>query len=263
MEYKVLIATYNRFNLLVERSLPSVRAQTKPAYDVTIVNDGMPFSEAEIAIISQVLNPIPVTVVNTVGNRGAACAWNVGLERIYNSGKDYYIALLDDDDTWDSIHGEQCLECGKENNADIVISGLRMFDVLQNKFKSREIINSVERSDFLVQNPGWQGTNTFVKTQAFRSVGGFTKDLKSCNDRDLAIRLLNLPNIKIAFTKKFTATWYFQSHGDSLTSINNPAKKEGLVTFYKMYEHIMTPQEKDLFIERAWQFFKVDKKSFV
>lgn len=263
MEYVSLIATANRFDLLVERCLPSILAQTLLPQEVFIVNDGQLFTSEQQRVIDDLLSSIKFQVVNNTDNKGAASAWNLGLRKIYRSYEDVYIALLDDDDTWDSNHGEVCLKTGVKDRSDAVISGLRFFDVLKNEIKKRPLITNLDKNTFLTRNPGWQGSNTFVKESVFKSVGGFTEGLKSCNDRDLAFRILNLPDIKISYTNQFTATWYFYYVGNNLTSVNNPAKREGLITFFNMYKAEMTKEERNQFVERANRFFKVDRSEFI
>lgn len=263
MNYITLIATANRFDILISRSIPSVKEQTCATSEVIIVNDGKRFTQKQQDCISDLLAPIPCTIIQTNGNTGAASAWNLGLNEILEKDTDCYIAILDDDDTWDANHGELCLQTGINHQADIVISSLRMYDVLENTIKERPVITKLDKRQFLTGNPGWQGSNTFVKKSAFKQVGGFTDGLQSCNDRDLAYRLLSLNNIKVAFTNQFTATWYFNYWGDCLTSINNPAKREGLITFYKMYKNEMSEDEREQFIERANKFFKVERFAFI
>lgn len=263
MHYITLISTFNRFNLLIERSLRSVMNQQVSPCQIFIVNDGLAFTDKQLSLINKTLASIPSTIINTSGKSGAASAWNLGLKEIFKEDKDFYIAILDDDDTWDANHGELCLQTGINHQADIVISGLRLFDVLKNKIKERPVITKLDKRHFLTGNPGWQGSNTFVKKSAFKQVGGFTDGLQSCNDRDLAYRLLSLNNIKVAFTNQFTATWYFNYWGDCLTSINNPAKRAGLITFYTMYKSEMSDEERELFIERANKFFKVERAAFI
>ncbi len=263
MDFFVLVATSDRIDLLMERSLPSLIKQTAAPREVIIVNDGKPFTQGQKDCIIGLLAPIPCQILQTTGQTGAASAWNLGLKTMFKAAEDCYIAILDDDDSWDENHGELCLETGIRHQADVVISGLRLFDVLENQIKERPIITSLNKRQFLTGNPGWQGSNTFVKKSTLQRIGGFTDGLKSCNDRDLAYRLLSLNDIKVAYTNLFTATWYFNYFGDCLTSINNPAKREGLLAFYSMYKNEMTEEDRAQFIERANKFFKVERTLFI
>lgn len=263
MDYITLIATYNRFDLLISRCLSSIINQSTLPKEVIIVNDGQEFTTKQTNTINELLNSLPCSIINTIGNIGVASTWNLGLNKIFQTDSDCYIAILDDDDTWDANHGELCLKTGINHQADVVISGLRLFDVLKNKIKERPLITSIDKRQFLTGNPGWQGSNTFVKKSFFKQVGGFTDGLASCNDRDLAYRLLSVADIKVAFTKQFTATWHFNYWGNCLTSINNPAKRKGLLTFYNLYKNEMTIDERQQFIDRAKQFFKVERSAFI
>lgn len=262
MKYSSLTNTCNRFELLTKRSLPTIIDQTIVPTEIVIVNDGEKFSEDQIAALHNIANNVALKVIHTQGNQGAAIAWNTGLEYLYYRCDDFYIAILDDDDEWDTNHAEANLQAAQTNDADIVISGLRMYDELKGSYNQRVLINHVDYKTFLVRNPGWQGSNTFVKKSALEKINGFTPGLKSCNDRDLAIRLLLLPQIKLAYTNQFTATWHFYYIGNRLTSIDNNAKHDGLLQFWDLHNNKMSDEEKTSFFNHCERVFKVNREEF-
>lgn len=257
------MSTRNRFELLVNRSLKSVVNQSVLPDKIIIVNDGRLFSSDELSEIRHLLTNIYFIILNTKGGVGLASALNVGLEYLYQYNDDNYIAILDDDDCWDSCHGEVCLRTGYLNNANVVITGLRLYDAKSCSFKSRSLLSEVGKREFLIGNPGWQGSNTFVLKSAFKEVNGFTDGLLSCNDRDLAYRLLSLSSIKIAYTNQFTATWFINEDFYQLSNGKNPKKKKGLLQFWEMYKSIMTEKEKECFIERTNKLFNIETTIFI
>ncbi|MFC4455908.1 glycosyltransferase family 2 protein [Deinococcus sonorensis] len=90
----VVIPTYRRPDLLMERSLPSALAQTYPNLEVIVVQDGGPDPETE-ARLSALADP-RVRHVILEGNQGGATARNAGVQAAGGE----WIAFLDDDDAW-------------------------------------------------------------------------------------------------------------------------------------------------------------------
>ncbi|WP_219846443.1 hypothetical protein, partial [Burkholderia multivorans] len=157
---------------------------------------------------------------------------------------------------WDPDHLSQCERAGARGGADVVLSGLR---VMKDGVEiPRAPLSSVTVDDFLAGNPGWQGSNTFVKLEALMRVGGFTDGLPSTNDRDLAVRLLGLPDLKVAFTHRMTATWHIDSQADALSRPGSPEKRAGLLQFLAMHGHLMSPDVMTRFKARARDLFGVD-----
>jgi hypothetical protein len=112
------------------------------------------------------------------------------------------VALLDDDDEWTATIWRLAspARLNERPFAEVVISGLRI--VRGGIEIPRQPLAGVRVEDFLVGNPGWQGSNTFVTLDLFQRIGGFTVGLRSANDRDLAVRILDQPDVRIAFTNE-------------------------------------------------------------
>ncbi|MBY0113621.1 MAG: glycosyltransferase [Phycisphaerales bacterium] len=247
------MATKDRLRLLLDRSLPSVASQSRPPQMLLLVNDGVPFSSFEQSLIESAVSPIKVVIIPNARTPGAAGAWNTGLLRLSDEAFDGFVAMLDDDDEWDAEH-LQLNVATAATGQDIVVSGLRfLFD---GHPVSRPLITSLLADDFLVGNPGWQGSNTFVSIHALRDVGGFRDGLPSLNDRDLAYRLLQIPSIRVAFTGKWTATWHSCSQG-TLSSRRSPAKIAGLRRFWHIYGSAMSVQQSQAYFCRAKEYFGV------
>ena len=90
MTVSVVIPTFNRRPLL-ERALQSVLAQTVPAHEVIVVDDGSTDGTAEM-----VASQFPEVGLVRQKNRGVSAARNVGIRA--SAGE--WIALLDSDDEW-------------------------------------------------------------------------------------------------------------------------------------------------------------------
>lgn len=249
-----LIATVPRMDLLLGRALPSIARQTRPPASVFIVSDKTDISPPDAGLIRKELRGIPVHFLRNRTSPGAAGTWNTGILDIARHDADCYVAILDDDDEWDPDHLEACAAAlGTVNPADAVISGLR------GRHAAGEILRvppvSLTVDDFLVGNPGWQGSNTFIRLGTLLKAGLFTDGLASCNDRDLAIRVLSLLGVRMAFTGRFTATWHLGSSPDQLSLHGNEQKRAGLARFLQLHGHRMNSGARNAFFERAYKLF--------
>ncbi|MEZ4600758.1 MAG: glycosyltransferase [Syntrophotaleaceae bacterium] len=249
-----LVATKDRWELLTQRALPSIRSQTLSPDLVVLVNDGRPIEEDRLLELPKILGDIPIEIMPNKRSPGAAGAWNTGLRYLRNYGFDGYVAILDDDDEWDKDHIALNMFQARETGADLVVSGLRR--VASGKAKPRMLPTGLQDSDFLRGNPGLQGSNTFVSLSALERAGDFTDGLPSMNDRDLAVRLLR-SSIKVAYTKQWTATWH---HGVERQTLSSPRSREkvlGLQWFWRRYSCEMNDEEIAAYLDRAFKCFGV------
>ncbi|MFE8598744.1 glycosyltransferase family 2 protein [Archangium violaceum] len=252
-----LVATSNRWEPLTACALPSIRWQTRAVDQVVVVNDGEPFDAAQEAVLRRLLEPVPLVLLENQRVRGAAGAWNTGLQHLLASYREGYVALLDDDDTWDASHVAENLRAAERERADLVISGLRL--IIDGIARERALPRGLVARDFLVGNPGWQGSNTFVSRRLWAAVGGFRDGLQSLNDRDLAIRLLRVPEVRVSYTGVWTATWNLSTRGGTLSTPRAAAKISGLRWFWRLYGGEMSPQEAEAFFARARDLFAVQR----
>lgn len=256
----VLIATRDRFSLLLERSLTSVRNQRLRPETVVVVNDGSSFSDAERVAIADRIPSLDCHIIENARTPSAAGAWNTGLHELSTNRFRGFVALLDDDDEWDPDHLLLNLSTARRTGANVVVSGLRF--LFNGHRIDRPLIQSLSAEDFLVGNPGWQGSNTFVSFDLLKEVGGFRDGLQSLNDRDLAFRLLRSPRARKAFTGQWTATWHSRSEG-TLSARRSPAKISGLRWFWNLYGSEMSDIQAAAFFERAKNLFGVERCEIV
>lgn len=247
----VLIATCPRIDCLLETSLPSVVAQTRKPDVLVIVTDKQPLSEVEIARITQMLGSVGLVILENRFSQGAAGSWNTGIDYLSTHISSCFIAILDDDDYWDWHHLAKCEE--HSINAEVVISGINIVD--RHNIVTSNVPSKLSSEDFLIGNPGWQGSNTFISLELLNRAGRFTNGMISCNDRDLAIRVLDLsPSIK--FTNQATVYWTINRREDALSAKRSPQKLVGVCDFYNKYSNRMAQRQKDLFFNRIEHLFE-------
>lgn len=243
---------------LLCRAVSTVALQSRlPACMVIVFDRTFPPANT-LSQVERNCSAVTLTTLRNTGASGAAAAWNTGLRWLQHAGFQGYVAILDDDDEWDPDHLEWCLAASAEGSADVVISGLRV--VRDSVELPRAPLMSASRDDFLAGNPGWQGSNTFVKQSTLWRVGGFTEGMASTNDRDLAVRILGLSDISVAFTGRMTATWHIRTGSDALSRPGSAEKREGLLQFYAAHRALMTADVEARFMKRAKDVFGVDIK---
>lgn len=256
-----LIATRPREASLLGMSVPSISRQSDSLDALVIVSDRYSLTTSTEAALQALL---PRTCVHSIRNHrraGAAGAWNTGLTYIQKKWPDAYVAILDDDDTWDPDHIAACMDTASQWNwPDVVVSGLRMN--MAGTLVSRPPPMALNVDDFLAGNPGWQGSNTFAGIAPLMRAGGFTDTLTSCNDRDLAIRVLSLSDVRVAYTERFTATWNFNTSPDCLSQAG-PQKRDALRHFLVLHGHRMSAPVRERFLTRCMDLFGVSEADLV
>ncbi len=254
----VLIATRPRWQSLISVSLPSLLKQVWQPQEVVIVADSRPLSPMESAYVKEQLMGLHVTFLRNNGLAGAAGSWNTGLAHIRTKRPDAFVAILDDDDEWDEDHLQKCADIvGAANGTvDVVVSGLRVVKDGTEILRSAPLSLTVD--EFLIGNPGWQGSNTFARAETLRRAGDFTDGLQSLNDRDLAVRVLSLDDVHLRFTGRMTSTWHLGREPDTLSRADAPEKRRGLTQFLALHGHRMSPLVKAAFAERCRQLFSID-----
>lgn len=259
----VIIATsFNRTDLLFNRSLSSVLTQTYLPDYIVIVDDNLNENEFEIVAdkITQLNNPNIFCIRNfkTKHNSGTG-AWNSGIEFLQGKFDDLsrsYIAILDDDDEWDIAYLEKCanqIKTRETENTKAVFANLvrlhKDFEVKGNVNKENLTVGN-----FLIGNPGVQGSNMFFNLQSVLDTGGFDENLKSCTDRDLLIRFLQQNSVNnIAFINE-TLVYHYAQNENTVTN-NHLSKWAGLDGFYSKYLHLFSVETLAKSLERDEKFF--------
>ncbi|MGR5452887.1 glycosyltransferase family 2 protein [Vibrio alfacsensis] len=257
----VLIATTPRLSLLFEHALPSIINQTCQPKAVVLVSDTRSLDQNEVENLRSELKSIPLHVLVNSRASGAAGSWNTGINYIADHFPNSYFAIIDDDDIWQPEHLSSCLLNSEDGEADIVLSGINV--KIDNKTVTSNIPKDLKVSDFLVGNPGWQGSNTFIKTGLAARVGGFTDGLTSGNDKDFAIRVLESGLASIRYTNKATVDWMCNQSPDALSAPGSKQKLRGCAQFLKLHGEKMSRGEMDIYFERAAALFALSKSDIL
>jgi len=177
----VVIPTYDRA-ARVERAVASVLAQTRPADEVVVVDDGSTDGTAE-----RLRTAFPAVTVLGTENRGVSAARNHGIAR--TSGD--WIAFLDSDDEW----REEKLEAQLEALA--AAPGYRLCHCDEVWIRGGRRVNPRRVHE---KRGGWiyrhclprcaiSPSSAMVARTLFDEVGLFDESLPACEDYDLWLRV--------------------------------------------------------------------------
>lgn len=251
MNIGVIITTYHRPEKL-RRALESVASQIRPADAVFVVRE-----VDDMMASSIIAEHSAVEVVNSRG-QGLACAANSGFEALLShvisersEPPKWWMAMLDDDDWWESDHLSRC-----SIDVDFVITGLVRHDEGTPNGHRLTIPNRLHIDDFLVTNPGIQGSNLFVRLNCLLRAGGFDESLASTTDRDVMIRLIEANSLSIASTSTWTVHHDARDSG-RISDAGGERKKRGLSRFLEKHRGRMTDDQYQAFIERSLCVFGV------
>lgn len=252
-----LLASIPRLDSLRSLALPSIARQSKPPEHVVLVTDRQALSKRCTTELADTLAGLPLTVLNNTRPAGAAGSWNTGIDWIARHYSDPYVAILDDDDTWEEDHLALCDHHSAQGRAHVVLSGIRI--LRQARLVAALTPTHVCVDDFLRGNPGWQGSNTYIRLTTLRQAGGFRDGLVSSNDRDLAIRVLDLPDVHLAYTGQPSVTWHCGGQADALSTPGSQQKRLGSAQFYRAHRSRMSEKTESAFFGRLQQLFGVAK----
>jgi glycosyltransferase involved in cell wall biosynthesis len=180
MSVSVVIPAFNRCELL-ERALVSVFAQSTPADEVVVVDDGSTDETRQMVAAS-----FPTARCIGQPNRGVSAARNRGIRESVGS----WIALLDSDDEWLAEKLERQLAALASNptydlcHCDEIWmrAGVRVNQGLKHKKSGGHIfLSCVPRC---VISP----SSVMIRRTVFDEIGFFNEDLPACEDYDFWLR---------------------------------------------------------------------------
>ncbi len=255
----VLVATADRTTLLESRALPSIAQQSRPPDRVVVVDDstGDAAGRTERLVLGWRPAGIAGDFLRNRRTKGAAGAWNSGLDHLLRTCDDpgrLYVAILDDDDSWDPDHLKQCLEAAEGRDLDMVAAGFRR---IEESAEPRLVVppRSLDVASFLVGNPGIQGSNLVCRLSVLLEAGLFDESLPSCTDRDLCIRIAELPDARYGAVSGPTVRHFACGSRLRLSTPGASARTEGLNRFFRKYRDRMSDAQRAEFRTRAGRYF--------
>ncbi|MFH1465071.1 MAG: methyltransferase domain-containing protein [Pseudomonadota bacterium] len=255
----VLIATRNRPELLATRALSSVAEQDRLPDVLVVVDDSDPgYREQNKACVDDLRLPeVEVVLVQNTRTRGASGAWNSGLVHLSRTQEPsrLFVAVLDDDDAWRSGYLRRCLAAAAEGDHHMVAADLLRIEAPGARGLPGRAPERLDPHDFLVGNPNIQGSNLFVRLDMLLAAGMFDEGLRSSTDRDLCLRLSDLPELRYRRVPALLVEHHAEAMRPRLSSPGSTDKLEGLSAFWRKYRGRMTQAERGAFVARARRLF--------
>ena len=257
----VIIATCDRSEMLSDRSIPSVLNQSI-APDIMLIVDDSRSSKIRLKNTAYVESlqrqGMAITIIPNRRTPGACGAWNTGIDCVFkqtDSPENTFLAILDDDDSWHPTYLEKCIQHALSGPYDLVAADIVRIEYQNTKPIETPGPTSLKAEDFLVGNPGIQGSNIFLRLSIMLMAGCFDESLRSCTDRDLCIRLADLSIVRFARIPEGLVDHYAEPERVRLSTLGSESKLSGLDTFWSKYGSRMSQNQRLAFSERTSSLF--------
>lgn len=175
----VVVAT-NRGGPFLAEALASVTAQTLPAVELVVVDDGSPEPEALRTIVADV----PGARLVRRPPSGVSAARNAGVAGTTGD----LVAFLDDDDRWHPERLRRHVEAmAAQPDAVVSYCGMRTIDAAGAELVAADQRPAQHQAD-VVRGPGVMLPNLVVRRATFDAVGGFDPAYRQGEDLDLVLK---------------------------------------------------------------------------
>ncbi len=181
-EISIIIPTYNRRAMLLE-AIDSVLAQSTQSFELIVIDDGSTDGTAE-----QLMRLGKTIRIERIDHRGPAAARNYGVA----IARAPLIAFLDSDDLWAPSKLERQLAFMRTNPACAILqtneiwirNGRRVNPGVRHRKRAGDIFIDSLRTCLISMSA------TMMRTDLFRSLGGFDEIMAAAEDYDLWLRIL-------------------------------------------------------------------------
>ena len=261
LEVGVLVATCDRHEMLTQRSLPSILRQTERPHHIVVVDDSRDDHvrlKNKDYIQSLEVEGVSIHYLSNARTKGACGAWNTGifhLADICESLESTFLAILDDDDEWAPEYISQCMNATQNGRNDMVAADIARIKDMNHPPSQCPAPERLVASDFLIGNPGIQGSNLFIKLSVMLQAGCFDEAMRSSTDRDICIRICDLGDTKYQRVPSTLVKHYAEADRERMTTRGSTSKNKGLQYFFRKYMGRMTNDEIERFLERADRLF--------
>ena len=252
----IAVIPTNKRAAVLSRAFTSVELQTmKPDLILIVIEEGNDISQIEISdrvkiITNERMRSLSGAVNHALGEIAKLCAENDWDETLT------WIALLDDDDWWDPRYIEKCVHAMGSDSQQIV-AGLIRYDIANPSGMRLPIPKILNKESFLAKNPNIQGSNLFLRMDAFVEVRGFDESLLSCTDRDICTRLFDRERHQWVRIDEHLVHHDATSSG-RISDAGSHRKKMGLLKFAEKYRNKMSHEIWEEFLDVAMTRFEVD-----
>lgn len=230
MKLTVVIPTHDRADRITH-SLGSVLKQERVPDEVIVVDDFADDATRLIVEEAAKNSSVPVRYLRNSENPGACGSRNQGAQLATHE----WLALLDDDDSWDPTYLKVVEQTAAQYPADFYITSIAE---LRNgrQSKVRWSSDGIGKDNAFDQSGIMTGSNIVVSRNAYMAVDGFDPSVKVNNDWDMFYRL-----VAQGFLYKSIETplVYWQHHEGVRIASETLRRAAGLEDFVRRYNHSM------------------------
>lgn len=189
----VIITTYQRDIAMVLRAVESVKQQTYSNIEILLIDDNPDGNKCSETLKATFTEESGIRYIKQDGNKGACVARNLGIKM----AKGYYVAFLDDDDTWEPNKAKRQIERFQEGDdtvgmvyclGDVIDSTVTPPEVKE-YYTTRFFKPEVTYLDLLRGDIIGSTSQAMIKKSCIKEVGGFNKNLPARQDYEMWIRI--------------------------------------------------------------------------
>jgi glycosyltransferase involved in cell wall biosynthesis len=177
----VVIPCYNQARYLGQ-AIESVIAQTSPASQIIVVDDGSVDDTVQVASRYDSVQCLSQT------NQGQGAARNAGLAQVIGN----YVVFLDSDDRLLPRAFEIALQQFSEHPQSALVAGRCVSigpDGVQRYTRQQAVVERDHYLNFLTRNLIWMPGAAMFRTEIVRTLGGFKTTVSGAEDYDLYLRI--------------------------------------------------------------------------
>jgi len=229
-EITVIIPTYNNANFIAA-AIDSVLEQTFQNFELIIVDDGSTDSTQQI-VEKYVKCESRITYIYQDNSGGAARPKNIGIKH----AKGIYIAILDADDIWLPSKLEKQMRLIKKSPAKVGIIGCSYF------LKQDEVVNgkvyvnmySDQLRNILLRDYLGPGSSMIYKKSVFDAVGLFDENLRTSQDWEMRIRILQSYHVAIVNEPLVT----YRLHENNISKVSVAVRDNDYKYIFNKYKSL-------------------------
>jgi glycosyltransferase involved in cell wall biosynthesis len=213
----------------IGETLESIRTQTFTDWELLVVEDGSHDKTEEIVRAFAATVTQPVHFQRHAVNQGLPATRNTAIK----CARGHWVALIDSDDLWTPHHLEHAVTRARETNAELVHTGVIMFD----SDTGKDVELRVPTAETLAQFPlslfkgeyVIQPSSTLIRRDSLNQVGGFDPTCRYVEDRELWLRLVRA-GARVSYAESLTCR--YRQHGGAMTR-NAPAMAVGVAEVFE------------------------------
>ena len=214
----IIIPNYNTAEFIAE-TLDSVLAQTFTDYEIVVINDAAPDTEALKKVLENYYDKI--IFIDKFKNKGTSATRNFASKMVRGD----FLCFLDADDIWHPTFLEELFDFLYKNNFDMVYADTELFGVGYRAGESFLDYNppqgEVSRRTLIEGKCIILPSGSLIKKSEFEKSGGFDPEVLRTEDFDLWMRMI-FQGTRIGFLRKILFKFRIRpgsGSGDSLQRI--------------------------------------------